>query len=46
MRVIWRDPCLRFFIYFLVFVLLNLENYVLKNDQKLPVFLDKTKTKT
>ena len=30
----------------LVFILCNLEKKVLKNDQKLPIFLNKIKTKT
>ena len=45
MKVIWREPCLRFFIYVLVLILWNLENKVLKKDQKLAVFYHKIKTK-
>ena len=45
MEAIWREACLRFFIEVLDFILCNLEKKVLKNEQKLPVFGHKIKTK-
>ena len=45
MKAIRREACLNFLIYVLVGLLWNLENKVLKNVQKLPVFWHKIKTK-
>ena len=39
-----REACLRFFIYVLVCMLLNVENVLRKTDLNLPVFCHKIKT--